>query len=131
MYSIVKEICDAIPDVTVIADGQIREVGDVSKALHAGASMVMIGGMFAACTDSPAEFNFYKTKKLFYGSASERNKGHDGYVEGKETYLDCNNLFILDFLNKIEQGIRSSMSYAGVNNPYHISKMGVAQRYGT
>ena len=131
MYSIVKEICDAIPDVTVIADGQIREVGDISKALHAGASMVMIGGMFAACVDSPAEFNFYKTKKLFYGSASERNKGHDGYVEGKETYLDCNNLFILDFLNKIEQGIRSSMSYAGVNNPYHISKMDVAQRYGT
>lgn len=130
MYSVVKEICDAIPDVVVIADGQIREIGDVSKALHAGASMVMIGGMFAACDDSPAEFNFYKTKKLFYGSASEKNKGHNAYVEGKESYIDCNNLSTLDFLNKIEQGIRSSMSYAGVNSPYLISKMQVAQRYG-
>jgi len=130
MYSIVKEICDAIPDITVIADGQIRETGDVCKALHAGASMVMIGGMFAACDDSPAEFNFYKTKKLFYGSASEKNKGHSGYIEGKESYIDCNNLSMLEFLNKIEQGIRSSMSYAGVNNPYSISKMEMAQRYG-
>ena len=131
MYSVVKEICDAIPDMVVIADGQIREIGDVSKALHAGASMVMIGGMFAACDDSPAEFNFYKTKKLFYGSASEKNKGHNAYVEGKESYIDCNNLSTLEFLNKIEQGIRSTMSYAGVNSPYLISKMQVAQRYGT
>lgn len=130
MYSVIKEICDAIPDIIVIADGQIRETGDVCKGLHAGASMVMIGGMFAACADSPAEFNFYKTKKLFYGSASEKNKGHSGYVEGKECYIDCNDLSMLDFLNKIEQGIRSSMSYAGVNNPYSISKMEMAQRYG-
>ena len=130
MYSVVKEICDSVSDIVVIADGQIREVGDVSKALHAGASMVMIGGMFAACNDSPAEFNFYKTKKLFYGSASEKNKGHSDYVEGREFYIDCNNLDYLDLLKKIEQGVRSTMSYAGVNNPYHISQMEMAQRYG-
>jgi GMP reductase len=129
MYSIVKEI-NLDCDIPIIADGQIREIGDVSKALNAGASMVMIGSMFAACIDSPAEFNFYKTKKLFYGSASEKNKGHSEYVEGKESYIDCNNLSTLELLNKIEQGIRSTMSYAGVNNPYHISKMDVAQRYG-
>ena len=130
MYSIVKEICDFFPDLPVIADGQIREIGDISKALHAGAKMVMVGSLFAACVDSPAEFNFYKTKKVFYGSASAENKGHAQYIEGTSKLLDCNNLSTLEFLNKIEQGIRSSMSYAGVTNPYLISKMSVATRYG-
>ena len=128
MYSIVKEVCETIEDAVVIADGQIRETGDVTKAIHAGAKMVMIGSMFASCIDSPAEFNFYKTKKLFYGSASEKNKGHSSYVEGKESYVDCNNLFMLDFINKIEQGLRSSMSYAGVDDIYDLTKMEVRQK---
>ena len=128
MYSIVNEIhldCD----FPIIADGQIREIGDIAKAIRAGASMVMIGSMFAACKDSPAEFNFYGTHKLFYGSASSKNKGYDKYVEGKESYLECNKLDILELHEKIEQGLRSSMSYAGVDHVYDLKQMEVAQRY--
>ena len=128
MYTIVNEISLDCPDIPIIADGQIREIGDVSKAIHAGASMVMIGGMFAACTDSPAEFNFYKTKKLFYGSASAKNKGHEGYVEGRESLIDCNNLTTLEFLDKIEQGLRSTMSYAGVDDIYELTLMHSRQK---
>ena len=73
-------------NVPVIADGQIREVGDVCKALVAGADMVMIGSEFAKCKDSPAKT--VENKKEFYGSASSTNKGHDGYVEGKTVYLE-------------------------------------------
>lgn len=46
---------DNVPDIPIIADGGIRTNGDIAKALVAGAKMVMIGSMFAACEDSPAE----------------------------------------------------------------------------
>ena len=129
MYSIVKEIYDQGMSIPIIADGQIREIGDVAKAIHAGASMVMIGGMFAACTNSPAMFNYEKTHKYFYGSASSKNKGHNKYVEGKENKIECNNLSALELLEKIQEGLRSTMSYAGVSDVYHIEKMRVRQRY--
>jgi GMP reductase len=128
MYSVVKEISDQVK-IPIIADGQIREVGDAAKAIHAGASMVMVGSMFAACTDSPAEYNFFKTHKSFYGSASEKNKGHKNYIEGRETLIECNNLTVIELLNKFEQGLRSTMSYAGVKDIKNISLMGVRQIY--
>jgi GMP reductase len=129
MYSIVKEIAeDSDCYIPIIADGQIREVGDIAKAINAKAHMVMIGSMFAACEDSPAEFNFYKTHKLFYGSASSKNKGYNKYVEGKESYIECNRLKILELHEKIEQGLRSTMSYAGVDHIYGLRKMKAAQK---
>lgn len=130
MYSIVNEIYNDLyeDDIPIIADGQIREVGDVAKALNAGASLVMIGSMFAACEDSPAEFNFYKTHKHFYGSASSKNKGYDKYTEGKESLVECNKLTMLKLNEKIEQGLRSTMSYAGVDDVYGLREMEARQR---
>jgi GMP reductase len=128
MYSIVNEVfleCD----VPIIADGQIREIGDIAKAIHAGANIVMVGSMFAACEDSPAEFNFYKTHKIFYGSASSKNKGHDKYVEGKESLLETNKMTTIQFLQKISQGLRSTMSYAGASKIYDIARMQAKRRY--
>ena len=105
--------------IPVIADGQIREVGDVCKALVAGADMVMIGSEFAKCEDSPAEivggpaFN-NENKKVFFGSASSTNKGHNGYVEGQTVLLDMRNETYTEYFNRINQGIQSCMSYAGI-----------------
>ena len=105
-------------NIPVIADGQIREVGDVAKALVAGANMVMIGSEFAKCFDSPAK-RVMKTKE-FYGSASSTNKGHNGYVEGKVVYLDMRDESYKEYLERINQGIQSCMSYAGIED---ISKL--------
>jgi GMP reductase len=129
MYSTVSEISNYTLKVPLIADGQIREVGDVAKAVHAGAKLVMVGSMFAACIDSPAEFNFYKTHKNFYGSASAENKGHKNYVEGKSVLLECNNLSMLDLMKKFEQGLKSTMSYAGVDDLSKLHLMGVRKIY--
>jgi GMP reductase len=101
-------------NIPVIADGQIREVGDICKALVAGGDMVMIGSEFAKCSDSPAKT--VENKKEFYGSASSTNKGHDGYVEGKTVYLEMRDESYEQYLNRINQGIQSCMSYAGVDN---------------
>ena len=114
--------------IPVIADGQIREVGDVCKALVAGADMVMIGSEFAKCEDSPAEivggpaFN-NENKKVFFGSASSTNKGHNGYVEGQTVYLNMRNETYVEYFNRINQGIQSCMSYAGVKKIFELSNM--------
>ena len=107
--------------IPIIADGQIREVGDVCKALVAGANMVMIGSEFAKCEDSPADVMGGPAmgnvnKKVFYGSASSTNKGHEGYVEGQTVYMDMRNETYLQYFNRINQGVQSCMSYAGVND---------------
>jgi GMP reductase len=136
MYSIVKEISEAMNNsviakkVPIIADGQIREIGDACKALHAGASLIMVGSLFAACHDSPAPFSDEKKNyKLFYGSASAQNKGEDKYVEGKQTVLFISEDSMIDLMKRFEQGIRSAMSYAGTTDPYKLCKMDLRIRY--
>ena len=106
-------------NIPVIADGQIREVGDVAKALVAGADMVMIGSEFAKCVDSPAKTiknELRPSLKEFYGSASSTNKGHNGYVEGKVVYLDMREESYQEYIDRINQGIQSCMSYAGTED---------------
>lgn len=49
--------------VPIIADGGIRENGDIAKALTAGATMVMAGSLFAACIDAPGE-NVHKEGQI-------------------------------------------------------------------
>jgi GMP reductase len=117
MFTTVKKISE-ISTVPIIADGGIRCVGDICKALGAGASMVMIGSMFAQCIDSPAELIEYPISnniryKRFYGSASSKNKGHNNFIEGKEISLECNELTYIDFLKNINDGIKSFLSYIG------------------
>ena len=104
--------------IPIIADGGIKHNGDIAKALTAGATMVMAGGLFAACSDSPAETSMInKTPhKAYFGSASIENKGHENNVEGKLTHLSCNNMTYEAKLLEITQDLQSSISYAGGNN---------------
>lgn len=118
----------------MIADGAIREAGDICKSLVAGATMTMIGSEFARCKDSPAEMqtlaygeeigmNLTKPLKVYYGSASARNKGYNKYVEGFEQRLPMRDETYFEYLDRIGQGIRSCMSYAGARNIKDLTKM--------
>jgi IMP dehydrogenase len=79
--------------IPIIADGGIRFSGDITKALAAGASAVMIGSLFAGTEESPGETILYqgRTYKLYRGMGSlgamnERMRdryGHEGSTEGK------------------------------------------------
>lgn len=62
MFSSVLKCAKSSP-IPIIADGGIREVGDICKALVAGATMVMIGSEFVKCIDSPAE-NVYDVEAI-------------------------------------------------------------------
>ena len=70
----------------IIADGGIKHHGDIAKALVLGADMVMCGGLFAACLDSPAKI--VHGKKLYRGSTSYAAKGNDTHIEGKTIELE-------------------------------------------
>jgi GMP reductase len=57
MFTCVQECAKSCP-VPIIADGGVRMHGDIAKAIVAGAEMVMVGSIFAACKDSPADSIF-------------------------------------------------------------------------
>ncbi|MBN86512.1 MAG: guanosine monophosphate reductase [Dehalococcoidia bacterium] len=101
--------------IPIIADGGIKCNGDIAKALVAGGDLVMAGGMFAACTDSPAVTSTINDvpHKAYFGSASAENKGHNNNIEGKLTNICSNNMSYEEKLNEIKQDLQSSISYGG------------------
>lgn len=96
-------------DIDICSDGGARTVGDICKALAAGATYVMLGGMLAGHNECDG---------AFYGGASEvAMKKHgkltpyraaEGVVIGVE-YKGA----VSDTIKKIEGGLRSCMSYIG------------------
>ena len=80
--------------------------------------MVMVGGMFASCSDSPAACSTINnvTHKAYFGSASAENKGHNNNIEGKLTNIPCSNMTFGQKLFEIRQDLQSSISYAGGKN---------------
>ena len=98
----------------IIADGGIRTNGDIAKSVRFGASMVMIGSLFAGHDESPGQTIFQDGKKVkeYFGSASEFQKGEKKNVEGKKMYVDHKGS-LNDTLIEMEQDLQSSISYAG------------------
>lgn len=98
----------------IIADGGIRTHGDIAKSIRFGASMVMIGSLFAGHEESPGETieKYGKIYKEYFGSASEFQKGERRNVEGKKMFVDYKGS-LKDTLVEMQQDLQSSISYAG------------------
>ncbi|WP_163583333.1 GMP reductase [Gracilibacillus saliphilus] len=98
----------------IIADGGIRTHGDIAKSIRFGASMVMIGSLFAGHEESPGTTVEHDGKlyKEYFGSASEYQKGEKKNVEGKKMYVEHKGA-LQDTLTEMEQDLQSSISYAG------------------
>ncbi len=108
--------CSKAASKPIIADGGIRTHGDISKSVRFGASMVMIGSLFAGHEESPG-MSFEKDGKIYkeyFGSASEFQKGERKNIEGKRMYVEHKGS-LKDTLVEIEQDLQSSISYAGGN----------------
>jgi GMP reductase len=129
MFSCIQA-CAAVAKKPIIGDGGILECGDIAKALVAGATMVMVGGMFARSIDSPANTIYkyvhcgeyrldgtpiidQKIYKQYYGSASAYNKHNDKHVEGNLIDLECDGTTYASKLRRIEEHLQSSTSYGG------------------
>jgi IMP dehydrogenase len=118
--------------IPVIADGGIKQTGDVPKALAAGADSVMIGGLFAGVDESPGEKMIYEGRsfKMYRGMgslAAMKEGSKDRYfqdveddiaklvpegVEGRVPYKGE----LADTIYQLTGGLRAAMGYCGVKN---------------
>jgi GMP reductase len=116
MFTCVKAVADANIGLPIIADGGIKNNGDIAKAIVAGADLVMCGSLFAECGDSPSD-TFVDSQgqvyKLYYGSASTHNKTEHKHIEGTLKHIPQNTMTYLEKLEEIRQDLSSAISYSG------------------
>jgi len=116
--------CARVATKPIIADGGIREHGDIAKSIRFGASMVMIGSILAGHEESPGQTVEVDGKlyKEYYGSASDFNKGEYKHVEGKRI-LEPIKGQLQDTLHEMQEDLQSSISYAGGTKLLDIRKV--------
>jgi IMP dehydrogenase len=125
-------------NIPVIADGGVRQSGDITKAIAAGASSVMIGSLFAGLKESPGQLVIYKGRQFKeyrgmgslgamvkgsadrYGqsSATEMSKLVPEGVEGRVPYRGM----LGDFVYQLVGGLRAGMGYCGARNIEELRK---------
>ena len=102
----------------IIADGGIRNAGDIVKALAAGADFVMLGSLLAGTDEAPGDvINTRRGKfKSYRGMASKDAQiewhGKTASLEGIATTIPCKGP-VEDVLEELSRGIRSGFSYSG------------------
>lgn len=113
---------------TVIADGGIRKPADAAKAIGLGASAIMVGGYLAGTDEVPL-----RGKTSFRGMASgdaqleHRGNVSNGVAEGASFSVESQGP-VVHKINELVGGIRSAMSYTGVNNIQDFQNRVVFQR---
>ena len=117
--------------IPVIADGGIKFSGDITKAIAAGASLVMVGGLFAGTDESPGELVLFQGRsyKVYRGMGSlgamesgskdryaqegvEKKKLVPEGVEGRVPYKGA----LSSSVHQLMGGLRSGMGYCGCVN---------------
>ncbi len=116
--------CARVATKPIIADGGIREHGDIAKSVRFGATMVMIGSMLAGHDESPGQTVEVDGKlfKEYFGSASDFNKGEYRHVEGKRI-LEPIKGRLADTLREMQEDVQSSISYSGGKRLMDIRKV--------
>ena len=118
--------------IPFIADGGIRYSGDIAKAIAAGASSVMLGGMFAGTEEAPGDVELFQGRSYKsyrgMGSIGAMQKGSsDRYfqyseneaenlvpegIEGRVPYKGS----VIDVIHQLMGGLRASMGYVGAKS---------------
>ena len=131
--SAISNVCQALKrkNIPVVADGGIRFSGDLCKAIAAGASAVMIGGLFAGTEEAPGEVVLYQGRSYksyrgmgSVGAMSQKHGSSDRYfqeneneqgkyvpegIEGRVPYKGP----LSAVIHQLTGGLRSSMGYTG------------------
>ena len=108
-------------NVPIIADGGIRNSGDIVKALAAGADFVMLGSLLSGTDETPGDIiNTRKGKfKAYRGMASKDAqvewRGKTASLEGIATTVAYKGP-VASVVSELERGIRSGLSYSGARN---------------
>lgn len=128
--SAISNVAEALEGtgVPIIADGGIRFSGDIAKAIAAGASVVMIGGLFAGTEESPGEVELFQGRSYksyrgmgslgameqgssdrYFQSNTESKKFVPEGVEGRVPYKGL----LSAVIHQLIGGLKSSMGYTG------------------
>ncbi|KAF1699292.1 IMP dehydrogenase [Pseudoxanthomonas suwonensis] len=122
-------VAEALQDrIPLIADGGIRYSGDIGKAIAAGASTVMIGGLFAGTEESPGEVELFQgrsyksyrgmgslgamekgSKDRYFQDASDADKLVPEGIEGRVPYRGP----VGSIIHQLAGGLRATMGYVG------------------
>ena len=114
--------------IPIICDGGIKFSGDITKALAAGASVVMMGSIFAGCDESPGRSELFQGRKykIYRGmEAAQQGDTQDNPAnpyedrrivpEGVEGRISSKGL-LADTVFQLLGGVRAGMSYLGCRN---------------
>lgn len=120
-----QSILDCMPlkqeyvGVNFIADGGIRNSGDIVKSLAAGADVVMLGSLLSGTDEAPVILND-KGQRVYQGMASgEQQLASKGFVSGTPEGVSipvANKGPVSEVIKNLVAGLRSGMSYSGVTN---------------
>ncbi|OLC25927.1 MAG: IMP dehydrogenase [Thaumarchaeota archaeon 13_1_40CM_3_50_5] len=118
-------------DIPVISDGGIRNSGDITKALAAGSSSVMVGSLFGGTDESPGKtlvkngkkFKMYRGMASFYASLGRKYREEGAQVidsddlndyvpEGVEAMVPYKGS-VVEIVRQLAGGLRSGLSYCG------------------
>ncbi|MGV8921927.1 MAG: IMP dehydrogenase [Thermomonas sp.] len=125
----VSMVAEALQDrIPLIADGGIRYSGDIGKALVAGASSVMIGGLFAGTEESPGETELFQgrsyksyrgmgslgamekgSKDRYFQDSTDADKLVPEGIEGRVPYRGP----LSGVVHQLAGGLRATMGYVG------------------
>jgi len=144
-------VAEALQDqIPLIADGGIRYSGDIGKALAAGASTVMIGGLFAGTEEAPGEVELFQgrsyksyrgmgslgameqgSKDRYFQDTSDADKLVPEGIEGRVPYRGP----LSSIIHQLAGGLRATMGYVGCSNidemrskPKFVKITGAGQR---
>ncbi|WP_145477852.1 IMP dehydrogenase [Stenotrophomonas rhizophila] len=144
-------VAEALQDrIPLIADGGIRYSGDIGKALAAGASTIMIGGLLAGTEESPGETELFQgrsyksyrgmgslaamekgSKDRYFQDASSADKLVPEGIEGRVPYRGP----VGGIIHQLMGGLRATMGYVGCGNiedmrskPKFVKISGAGQR---
>ena len=147
----ISMVAEALQDrIPLIADGGIRYSGDLGKALAAGASTVMIGGLFAGTEESPGETELYQgrsyksyrgmgslgamekgSKDRYFQDSADADKLVPEGIEGRVPYRGP----LAGVVHQLAGGLRATMGYVGCatiaemrSRPQFVKITGAGQR---
>jgi IMP dehydrogenase len=127
-------------EIPIISDGGIRNSGDITKALAAGASSVMIGSLFGGTDESPGKtlvkngkkYKMYRGMASFYASLGRKYREagpqvvdsddlNDYVPEGVEAMVPYNGS-VVEIIRQMAGGLRSGLSYCGAKTISEMQK---------
>jgi IMP dehydrogenase len=127
-------------DIPVISDGGIRNSGDITKALAAGSSSVMVGSLFGGTDESPGKtlvkngkkYKMYRGMASFYASLGRKYREEGAQVidsddlndyvpEGVEAMVPYKGS-VVEIVRQLAGGLRSGLSYCGAKTIAEMQK---------